>query len=192
MAGNSEERRPASEDVPDLSKPENRFERSDVDIRAISKFGIALALLCIASLFLVIGVFRFFKLREEALQVNPAIPSDARRLPPEPRLQSTPILDLKAVRTAEDQILHGYAWIDPDHGVVRIPIEKAMDLLAGRGLPARPGAAIQSAADGVTVPTDSGLGRKAQQPGGPLAAERIAPVAPAAAPAPAVREGAKH
>jgi len=34
--------------------------------------------------------------------------------------------------------LHQYAWVDPDKGIVKIPIDRAMDLIAQRGLPAVP------------------------------------------------------
>ena len=96
---------------------------------------------------------------------------DARRLPPMPRLQSAPITDLKDMRAAEDQILTGYGWVDQQHGVVRIPIDRAIDLLAQRGVAARPQNEPQSAAADVSVPTESGLGPKMQRPGGPLAGE---------------------
>jgi hypothetical protein len=56
---------------------------------------------------------------------------------PQPQLQETEVTDLKAVRAAEDQVLNGYAWMDPDGGVVRIPISRAIDLLVKRGLPSR-------------------------------------------------------
>ena len=35
----------------------------------------------------------------------------------------------------QDKILASYDWVDQKNGVVRIPIDKAMDLLAQRGLP---------------------------------------------------------
>jgi hypothetical protein len=56
---------------------------------------------------------------------------------PQPQLQEHEVLDLKAIRAAEDQVLNSYAWMDPEKGVVRIPIGRAMDLLAERGLPSR-------------------------------------------------------
>ena len=96
---------------------------------------------------------------------------DARRLPPMPRLQSAPITDLKDMRAAEEQILNGYGWVDQANGVVRIPIDRAIDLLAQRGLPTRPQTEQQSGTRDVSVPTESGLGPKVQQPGGPLAGE---------------------
>jgi hypothetical protein len=57
------------------------------------------------------------------------------RLPPEPRLQPDPVSDLHRLRQAEDDVLETYAWIDKDKGVVRIPVARAMSLLAQRGLP---------------------------------------------------------
>ena len=42
--------------------------------------------------------------------------------------------DLAAFRAKEDAKLHGYAWVDKDAGVVRIPIERAMEMIAERGL----------------------------------------------------------
>ncbi len=34
--------------------------------------------------------------------------------------------------------MHSYGWVDQPAGVVRIPIDRAMELLAQRGLPTRP------------------------------------------------------
>ena len=45
---------------------------------------------------------------------------------------------LKNLRATEDASLTTYGWVDRDTGVVRIPIERAMDLLAERGLPTGP------------------------------------------------------
>ena len=55
----------------------------------------------------------------------------------EPHLQVAPARDLEEVRRAEQQILTSYEWIDRQNGVVRIPIERAVDLLLERGLPVR-------------------------------------------------------
>lgn len=46
--------------------------------------------------------------------------------------------NLEAFRAREDAILHGPpAWADQNAGTVRIPIERAMELILQRGLPAR-------------------------------------------------------
>jgi hypothetical protein len=52
------------------------------------------------------------------------------RLPPAPRLQEDPLADLAALRAREARQLEGYAWVDRAAGRVRIPIERAMELLA--------------------------------------------------------------
>lgn len=59
-------------------------------------------------------------------------PSDAPRLATaEPRLQIDPAADLAAHRAAAAKRLNSYGWIDRQRGIVRIPIERAMqDVLA--------------------------------------------------------------
>ena len=37
-----------------------------------------------------------------------------------------------------DAILDSYGWVDPDKGIVRIPIDQAIDIVAQKGLPSKP------------------------------------------------------
>jgi hypothetical protein len=58
------------------------------------------------------------------------------------------------------RLLLGYHWVDQNAGVVQIPIERAMDLLAQRGLPSRSAAESQAFRDhGQEGPSDSSGGR---------------------------------
>ena len=57
-------------------------------------------------------------------------------LPPRPRLQIAPHEDLEQKRRREDPILNSYGWVDPKAGVVRLPIDRAIELVAQRGIPA--------------------------------------------------------
>jgi hypothetical protein len=41
------------------------------------------------------------------------------------------------MRADEDQILGSYGWIDRERGIVRLPIDRAIALLAEKGLPER-------------------------------------------------------
>lgn len=60
---------------------------------------------------------------------------------PAPNLQINPHEDLLAFRLRENKELTSYGWMDRSNGIVRIPIERAMDLIVERGLPVRsPGA----------------------------------------------------
>jgi hypothetical protein len=56
---------------------------------------------------------------------------------PFPKLQVSPAVDLAKFRTEEAAALDNYGWVDKDKGIVRIPIDRAMDLVLQRGLPAR-------------------------------------------------------
>ena len=67
---------------------------------------------------------------------RPARPSSA-NFAPLPRLQLSPPGDLQSFRAREEAELHSYGWIDRTAGVVRIPIERAMDLVLQQGLPTR-------------------------------------------------------
>jgi hypothetical protein len=135
-------------------------EETDVNPWQIGKFAVALTVVCALSMVLLFGLFRFF-LSQEGGKAEETI-----KLPALPRLEVTPAQDLKAIRTAEEQKLNSYGWVDQAKGVVRIPIDRAIDMLAQKGLPSR---AQEPAADSVSVPTESGLGPKMLPPGGPLA-----------------------
>jgi hypothetical protein len=138
------------------------FEETDVNVVAVGKFGLALLLVTILAMALLVGVFNYFKASEggQAATVDPA------KVFPHPQLEKTPILDLMAVRAAEEQVLNSYGWVDQQKGVVRIPIAQAMELVVKKGLPVR--ATAPPGAEGVSMPTASGLGPKMQPPGGPL------------------------
>jgi len=111
-------------------------ETGDVNVWAIGRFGIALVAIIAISLVLLVGLFKFFQAREAATPV--AVNVDPTKLFPEPRLQRTPVPDLKTIRAEEDQMLNSYGWVDPQKQLVRVPIGVAIDILAKKGLPARP------------------------------------------------------
>lgn len=139
------------------------FEHSDINVIAVGKFGIALLLVTIVAMALLFGLFNYFKTSEggEVTTVDPT------KVFPHPQLEKTPIPDLRAVEAAEDRVLNSYGWVDQQKGVVRIPIEQAMDMVVKKGLPVR-AAAPPSEDQGVSLPTASGLGPKMLPPGGPL------------------------
>ena len=152
----------------EVERPNEGFERQDVNAWALTKFAIALVLLCVGAMALLLGVFHYLITAEgpPPPRATEHAVSDAAKQPPAPQLDQTPILDLQRERAAEDRILNSYSWVDKQNGTVRIPIDKAIDLLAQKGLPARTQAA---AVDTATVPMESGLGPVMQQVGGPLA-----------------------
>jgi hypothetical protein len=93
-----------------------------VRVAVIFVVGLALAL------GLVVGLFRHFETTHPSRTSEAAPQISENDLPPQPRLQTTPALDLAQLRAAEDRHLSRYAWVDRSRGIAQIPIERAMDL----------------------------------------------------------------
>jgi hypothetical protein len=53
-------------------------------------------------------------------------------------LQADPVADKERQFAAQQQRLNTYGWVDEKAGTAHIPIERAMELVAQRGIPARP------------------------------------------------------
>ena len=119
--------------------PEVHHETTDVNFRAILGFGAGMIVVGVGISFVVWLLFGYFTSRE-ASRVPPEYPlavSQVERVPPEPRLQTTPREDLRDLRAGEDAVLDSYAWVDKNAGIVRIPIDEAIRLTLQRGLPTR-------------------------------------------------------
>jgi len=122
----------------DAENPTTHHETSDISIRGVFAFGIALFLTAVLIHFMIWLLFMYFNGRESAAK-TPQYPLAVgqHRVPPEPRLQTNPREDLHDLRASEDAILNGYGWVDRNSGVVHIPISEAMKLTLERGLPVR-------------------------------------------------------
>ena len=57
---------------------------------------------------------------------------------PEPRLEDNERTEINDVRYNEEVRLNSSGWVDQSAGVAHIPIERAMQLIAERGLPTNP------------------------------------------------------
>lgn len=126
------------------------IEHQDLSPRSILYFLIILGVSIIASIFILRGVYEFLDKHEKASQpvVNPLVtnvPEDTRHVAPgypqtafpNPRLEDDERTQLNGILTEQENTLNSYGWVDQQQGVVRIPIERAMDLLVQRGLPVR-------------------------------------------------------
>ena len=109
-------------------------EHSDVRVRPIVVAGIGLAVVLLLVAGLMLGFYDVLATRAARLSppANPLAAAEGLRLPPEPRLQVHPVRDLRELHEAESAILDHYGWVDKPAGVVRIPIARAIDLLAAR------------------------------------------------------------
>jgi hypothetical protein len=114
--------------------PVHAHESSDLSIRAIIWFAVGLIVAGVVVHFTLGGLWSvLLERREPAARLSPY--ASPKQLPPAPRLQTNPPADLKAFRDSERRQMETYGWVNRPAGVVRIPIERAMDLVLQRGLP---------------------------------------------------------
>jgi hypothetical protein len=115
-----------------------RYEKSDAWIGGVIAFGVMLAALGLIVHVSASWLFDSLKASEQRkyqqvpalyLKERPQLPGDLERIPP-PRLQKNETVDLKKLREYEEPLLDQFGWVDRDKGIVRIPIEEAMRLLA--------------------------------------------------------------
>jgi hypothetical protein len=73
-----------------------------------------------------------FKRQEEAEDHTPSPIAEAQLdpIPPGPRLQANPPRDMDELRKRDREALTTYGWIDKTGGVARIPVERAIEILA--------------------------------------------------------------
>ena len=63
-------------------------------------------------------------------------------LPPAPRLETNPGEIFPALHATQEAELNSYGWVDHQKGIVHIPIERAMELLAQSNLPVASGTPV--------------------------------------------------
>lgn len=127
--------RSAEDPAVDPIHPSTRYEHRDVNAKAVVWTGLAAFALMWIAIFL---VFPFFLYLNHTTNSEPGTLRQGLILPPEPRLQSNPKLDLQEFRAQEQGDLNSYHWVDPSKGVVSIPIDRAIQIIAQRGIPAQP------------------------------------------------------
>ena len=134
------------------------FERRDLSAPAVIYFLLGLAAATLLVAFLLTRFYSFLDAREKKDQpaMSPLVtnlPADTRHIPrgypqgtfPDPKLEEDERGQLNGIRLNEENTLNSYGWVDEKAGVVHIPIERAIELTAQRGLPARPAAAANGA-----------------------------------------------
>jgi len=122
------------------------FEQEDLSSRSALYFLAGLVLVCLVVYFIVFGMYRFLDSYATAHQppMSPMVKpeADTRAVTPEnaetfpqPRLEENERTQLRSFIEDQDRTLATYDWLDKDRGTVRIPIDRAMELIEQRGLP---------------------------------------------------------
>jgi hypothetical protein len=122
------------------------FEQEDLSSRSALYFLAGLVLVCLVVYLIVFGMYRFLDSYATAHQppMSPIVTpeADTRAVTPEnaetfpqPRLEENERTQLRSFIEDQDRKLATYDWVDKDRGTLRIPIDRAMELIAQRGLP---------------------------------------------------------
>lgn len=109
------------------------FETRDVPPRRVLLVGMALVAGAGLIALLLLGMVRLLEIG--ATKPAPGPLAAIERVPPAPRLQAEPALELEEMRARDALILESYGWIDREAGIARIPIARATALLVERGWP---------------------------------------------------------
>jgi len=136
------------------SNPETSFEREDLSARGVFVFMIGLAITSLVIYFIIEGMYSFLDKYEYA-QMTTASPLVARsgrasrviskdyvekqfKENDAPLLESDERGQFKDFLLKQEEQLNSYGWVDQPAGVAHIPIDRAIDLIAERGLPVLP------------------------------------------------------
>ena len=79
--------------------------------------------------------------------------------PPAPALEAESGQTFGPYRALAQQRLNSYGWVDRSAGVVRMPIDRALELTAQRGLPSRPAPSATPQDSGASSPSRASSGR---------------------------------
>ncbi len=107
------------------------YERSDVGLRLVGWLAGGLATF-VAVTPLVLPLMFPASTRHITPASRPALSSNA------PALEVRPRDTLPKSEEGQTRIEHSYGWIDRDRGQVRIPVDRAIEVLLRKGLPGWP------------------------------------------------------
>lgn len=126
----------ATEPIADT--PKVGYEWRDANTRGLFVFFVCMGGALLLTGFLLVWLFGYLARTTQPAPVIDQPFGNARPMPEAPLLQAQPNLDIQEYMKSQQQILQSFGWMDRKRGVVRIPIDDALKLLARRGLPARP------------------------------------------------------
>ena len=110
------------------------YETTDASAAMLGKVAVAVVVLLIT---VFIGILILFKVLDYSLPIlldrQPHPLAETRQQASGPFLQLDPPRQKFDLQAAEDQVLTTYDWVDREQGLVRIPIDRAIAILARHG-----------------------------------------------------------
>ena len=147
--------------------PRNGYEKSDASPRGLLYFVLIMAAILAATSFSLIWLFKYFQHAQQPGSFVAAPFARPQPPPPPPRIQPQPGVDMQNYYQSQQNLLNTYGWVDRQDGVVRLPIDRAMQLLLERGLPVRSAAKPQTEARAKTRARNLASAGKLESGGSP-------------------------
>ena len=110
------------------------YEVSDVHPRSLVKTAVAVAGLVLFSIVGMVVLFKVFEYYGPRSDRPRHALADSRFVSSAPKLQPDPPALKEELRAVENQVLTSYDWTDKEKRLVRIPIERAIQLVAQQQL----------------------------------------------------------
>jgi len=112
-------------------------ETTDMNPKYAVYFVVGLSIVLLLTCIGLWWMFRTLVGRQQRAESPTFAVQPERVVPPEPRLEVNPTTDYGETLAREEDMLRQYEWIDRQKGIARIPIERAMDILAQEKAPSR-------------------------------------------------------
>lgn len=120
---------------PSREAPAVGHETSDVNARGIALFVVVLVVTVAVGQIGLGRVMSAYARRTARIEASRSPHFRTAVEPPEPRIVGEPAVLLRQYRAEEARQLGSYGWVDREAGVARIPIDRAIDIVARTGLP---------------------------------------------------------
>ena len=112
---------------------ETGYEKRDLVLPAIAKWTVAF--FAVMFIGMAISLLITWGLAANSGDARTRPIGAVRQLPPSPRLQADPKIDFDAYMASEQTRMNSYGWVDRKAGIVSMPIDRAVELVAERGIP---------------------------------------------------------
>ena len=132
------------------------YETRDANVRVILTWAVILTITVLFSFWYMKWLFDHYAGELDRERPAPSALMEMNFIPPTPRLRVNAVQELAQLHAREAAQLEGYAWVDKEAGIARIPVARAIEIVAAHGLlpswPAEPAAPVAAEATPAPAP----------------------------------------
>lgn len=121
----------------DQNESSSGYEKTDANFGIIVKVGLVLILVTVFSCVAMLGMHLLLERVFTSLDKQAFFQRAVTDPQPPFLLQVNPSEDLKALRAYETERTQEFSWVQKTDGIARIPVHRAMQIIAEKGLPTR-------------------------------------------------------